>query len=178
MTTVNIINKRNACYLDKVDCPEELTKDNLDDFVDAVKSNVDLFDILMGDGVKADNDPGIVALCKRARKDIMMNAIPAGFRREFKNELKRAEDVQDLEQTLKNIIGETTKEEREARGRQEFDSLCRRVDRNENFSVYLKRLREEVTKVTDKVAARVIYVEDKFQKSLGIKVSPINGNVL
>ena len=136
------------------DCPNELTKDKLDEFLEVVKDKISLFDVLVGEVKTERVNEGIKAMYIFAKKDIMMNAIPTEFKREFKSELRRAKDDEQLEKALKNILGETTKEEREARGRQEFNSLCRRIDRNEKFSVYLLRLKEEVIKVTEKVAAR------------------------
>lgn len=113
-----------------------------------------------------DTKTGIVAkTVKSAKVKVICSYLQKNFLDKFGPELTMT-DPAKLEEELLSIIGEPDANEKEARMRQKFNSMSRRVDHSEKFAAYLTRLNNVADKLTQNEQTKTFIVRQQFLQTL------------
>ena len=154
-------NSKSVCLVAKHDCPKELTKSNVGQFLKTVERKISAFEKYTSAINNQDE------LKEEIKLDLLFAAIPESFKNSYGDELFDATDADDLKKKVKGIIGVVSAEEAAHLSKIKFQSMARRTQADESFVTYLGRLKSAAKGVEGNSDVQDYLVREKFRLSLG-----------
>ena len=135
-----------------------------------IKDKIERARWLFEQALKADpnnaNKESLELQFERLAANFVYNCLQEDFISEYGEELCAHSSATERLKFVSDIFGDESEADKKRRNKIKFESLARRVDKNEKFCAFLSKLRSLASDICENSGAKEYIVDDQFRKSL------------